>query len=38
MRLRGNKLNGYAAAIAMNQKFCLPYWIELTKEESGMDK
>ena len=35
MRLRDDKLSGYAAAIAMNQKFCLPHWIEITKEKKA---
>jgi hypothetical protein len=26
-----DRLTGYAAAVAMNQTFCLPYWIELTR-------
>jgi len=32
-RLRGNRLTGYAAAVAMNQTFCLPHWIELSRED-----
>jgi len=35
-RLRGNRLTGYAAAVAMNQTFCLPHWIELSRE-NGRD-
>ncbi|UCE21912.1 MAG: beta-lactamase family protein [Candidatus Aminicenantes bacterium] len=31
MKLRGDRLDGYAAAIAMDRNFCLPNWIELTK-------
>jgi hypothetical protein len=31
MKLRGDRLDGYAAAIAMDRKFCLPNWIELSK-------
>ncbi|MFC2165959.1 serine hydrolase domain-containing protein [Acidobacteriota bacterium] len=30
-RQRRDRLTGYAAAIAMNQTFCLPYWIELAR-------
>ena len=28
-RTRRNRLTGYVAAIAMDQTFCLPHWIEL---------
>ncbi len=28
---RKDRLTGYVAAVAMNQKFCLPYWIELSQ-------
>ncbi|MBN1223826.1 MAG: beta-lactamase family protein, partial [Candidatus Aminicenantes bacterium] len=31
-RCRGDRLTGYAAAVAMNKKFCLPHWIDLTRE------
>lgn len=31
IKLRGDRLDGYAAAIAMDRNFCLPNWIELTK-------
>jgi CubicO group peptidase (beta-lactamase class C family) len=31
MKLRGDKLDGCASAIAMDRNFCLPNWIELTK-------
>jgi CubicO group peptidase (beta-lactamase class C family) len=34
-RHRTDRLTGYAAAIAMNQTFCLPYWIELARIEQG---
>ena len=37
MKLRGDRLDGYAAAIAMDRNFCLPNWIELTKV-SGLEK
>jgi len=31
LKLRGNKLNGFAATVAINRKFVLPHWIELQK-------
>ena len=31
MKLRGDRLDGYAAAIAMDRNFCLPNWIEFKK-------
>jgi len=31
MKLRDDRLDGYAAAIAMDRNFCLPNWIELSK-------
>ncbi|MBN1163859.1 MAG: beta-lactamase family protein [Candidatus Krumholzibacteriota bacterium] len=34
-RMRDNRLTGYAAAVAMNKSFCLPYWMELGKAISG---
>jgi len=30
-RRRKEHLTGYVAAVATNQKFCLPYWIQLTR-------
>lgn len=33
VRLRGQRLDGFVAAAAMNQTFVLPHWIELKKEE-----
>jgi hypothetical protein len=32
-RHRTDRLTGYAAAIAMDQTFCVPYWIELVHSE-----
>lgn len=29
-RPRNGRLTGYAAAVAMNKRFCLPYWMELS--------
>jgi hypothetical protein len=31
VRLQGQRLSGYIAAVAVNQNFCLPFWIELKK-------
>ena len=31
LKLRGNKLNGFAATVAINKRFVLPHWIELEK-------
>jgi hypothetical protein len=31
IKLRGDRLDGCASAIAMDRHFCLPNWIELTK-------
>jgi CubicO group peptidase (beta-lactamase class C family) len=33
MRLRGDKLDGSLAAVAMNQRFCYPHWIELIRQK-----
>ncbi len=30
---RDGRLTGYAAAVAMNKRFCLPYWMELDRSE-----
>jgi hypothetical protein len=32
-RLREGRLTGYAAAVAINKRFCLPYWMELNRGE-----
>lgn len=32
-RVQGDRLIGYAAAVAMNKRFCLPYAIELRREK-----
>jgi len=31
-KLRGDKLNGSLSAVAMNQRFCYSYWIELSHQ------
>lgn len=31
VKLRGDKLDGSLAAVAMNQRFCYPHWIELSR-------
>ncbi len=31
VRLRRGRLTGYAAAVAINKRFCLPYWMELNR-------
>ncbi len=31
LRLRGDKLNGSAAAVATNGAYCLPAWMEVVK-------
>lgn len=31
---RGDRLTGYVAAIAVDQYFCLPYWMELERDRS----
>jgi CubicO group peptidase (beta-lactamase class C family) len=33
VELRDDRLSGYIAAIAINHDFCLPYWIELTRQD-----
>ena len=33
LKLRGDKLDGVASAIAMNQRFCYPHWIELARQK-----
>ena len=32
LKLQGQRLSGYIAAVAVNQSFCLPFWIELKKQ------
>lgn len=32
VRLKGQRLSGYIAAVATNQRFCLPFWIELKRQ------
>ncbi|MDH5468513.1 MAG: serine hydrolase, partial [Candidatus Aminicenantes bacterium] len=34
VKLQGQSLSGYIAAVAVNQSFCLPFWIELKKKVS----
>ena len=33
VRLRDGRLTGYAAAVAISKRFCLPYWMELQRTE-----
>ncbi len=28
---KGQRMSGYIAAVAINQRFCLPFWVELKK-------
>jgi len=35
VKLQGQRLSGYIAAVAVNQSFCLPFWIELQKKVSN---
>ena len=37
MKLRGDRLDGCASAIAMDRNFCLPNWIELSKVSEHKD-
>ncbi len=31
IKLKGQRMSGYIAAVAINQRFCLPFWVELKK-------
>lgn len=31
IELKGQRMSGYIAAVAINQRFCLPFWVELKK-------
>ena len=33
MKLRGDKLTGSLSAVAINQRFCFPHWIELGRQQ-----